>query len=131
MAANLDPLFAVNANISGFQFLNATSTTEETLFTAGTNGSKVRSISVCSSDTSAQDLAIFINNGTTDFYLGNIHVTIGAGFTTVAKLEGITILMPTGVPYIWLPTGYLLKGKMVAAVTSAKEIDVLVIGENF
>lgn len=131
MPANVQPLFELVPHAEGFQFVNATSTTKETICTPGTNGTRIDSISICSNDTSAQDIAFYINDGTTDRYIGNVHVAIGSGYTTVVKVEGLTTLMPAGVPYLKLKSGNVLKANMVAAVTTAKAIDVVVIGGDY
>lgn len=131
MAANVDPIFGAVVHSGGAQFVNADGTTKKTLFTAGTNGSRIDSISACSNDSAAVEMGVYLNDGTTDHYLGNIHLAVGAGYTTVAKVDGITALMPTALPYLDLPTGWSIKVAPAGTVTAAKVVDIVGIGRDY
>lgn len=131
MAANTDPIFGAVAHSGGAQFVNADGTTKKTLFAAGTNGSRIDSISACSNDSAVVELGVYLNDGSADHYLGNIHLAIGAGYTTVAKADGITALMPTALPYLDLPTGWSIKVAPAGAVTTAKVVDIIAIGKDY
>lgn len=131
MAANTDPIFGAVAHSGGAQFANADGTTKKTLFTAGTNGSRIDSISGCSNDTAVVEMGAYLNDGTTDHYWGNIHLAIGAGYTTVAKADGITALTPTTLGYLDLPANWSIKVAPAGAVTTAKVVDIIAIGRDY
>jgi hypothetical protein len=129
MPANTSPIFELVPNVKGVNFAPADTTTKKTIFTAGSNGSRVDSISVVSNSTALENLAVYINDGATDFPIGNINIAIGAGYTTVAKVEGLQSVALLG--YIFLPTGYILKANAVATITAAKIVDVVVQGGDY
>lgn len=131
MAANTNPIFELTPINAGTQIVNADSTNLKTLLTAGTNGTRIDGILVCSNDTSTVNLAFYINNGATDFYIGNVTVTIGAGYTTVARIDAISTLAPSNQTFIQLTAGYILKCNAVVAITAAKTVTVMVIGGDF
>lgn len=130
MAVNYNPLFEGIINNKGKQIVNADGTTKFTIFTFGANGSRVDSISLCSNDTAAVVMNFYLNDGSTDFYYGNITIAIGAGYTTILKQDALPILNPKE-GFIKAPTGWLLKCAANAAVTAAKTVDVVASGGDF
>ncbi len=128
--ANTSPIFELTANNVGTQFTSADASNKKTVFTAGSNGSRVDSISLCSNDTAAINLAVYFTIGGTDYYQGNINVPIGSGYTTVVKVEGLlTIAAQLG--YIFLPASAVMKVNCVATMTAAKTLDVVVQGGDY
>lgn len=131
-ASNNDPLFEGIPLAKGAQFANADGTTKKALTVTNTNGLRIDSISCASTDSSAVDLGFYLNDGTTDFYLGNARVAAGSGYTTVIKVEALSTLMPAGVPYLQIPAGFVLKVAPAAAVTSGSHIvDVIALGGSY
>ena len=98
--------------------------------TAGSNGSRVDSIMCSTNDTTAVNLAFYINDGSTDYYIGNVNLPIGAGYTTVARVDAISTLAPT-LGYLALAPSYVLKANCVATMTSAKTTDVVAMGGDY
>lgn len=126
------PQTIVNAAVA---IVNADSTNYKTIRTGSTNGDKIESISITSTDTTARVLTVGINVGGTDYIVGTINVPIGAGTDAaatpaVSMLESIS-MMPwirqdqNGRGYLYLANGNILKVKAQVAVTAAKEIDVV------
>ncbi len=131
MAANTAPIFELTSNISGHQFVPADTTTLFTLFTAGSFGSRIDSISVISNSTAAENIALYIYNAAAAIVggIGNVNIPIGSGFTTVAKVEGLQQCALLG--YIFLPASYTIRGNAVATITAAKQVDVVVQGGDY
>jgi hypothetical protein len=124
MAANTAPVFQLKPLTDTPQtFVNADGTTVKTLVAGATDGTRVDSISVCSNDTAAVALNFHLNNGSTDFYIGVVNIPIGAGYTTIGKVDAMTTLAPL-MGYLWIPTGWSLKCGCLGAVTAAKTVTV-------
>ena len=130
MPANTTPIFEVTPFFKGTTFQNADSTSKKTLYTAGTNGSRVDMLAISSDDTTAVNLAIYVSDGTTDHYIGNLNIPAGTGFTTVSRMDGITTLAPS-LGYIVLAPSWLLKANTVAVVTSAKTVHAIAMGGDY
>lgn len=130
MTANKEPIFEEIPIDKGLQFTSADTTTKKSLVTGDTDGTRIDSIMCSTNDTAAVNLAFYINDGSTDFYIGNVNLPIGAGYTTVSRVEALTTLAPqTG--YLWLPSGYVLKCNCVATMTAAKTTDVVAMGGDY
>jgi hypothetical protein len=128
MAANTAPVFQLKPLTDTPQtFVNADGTTKKTLVAGASDSTRVDSISVCSDDTSVRTLDFFLNNGSTDFYIGTVTLPIGSGYTTVGKVDAMTTLAPL-LGYLWVPTGWSLKCAMNVAVTSGKTVTVVAHG---
>ena len=130
MAANVSPIFALTPINKGTQFTISDTTAKKSVLVAGANGSLVEGIVISTNDTTAVDLAFYINDGTTDFYLGVVHVPIGSGYTSVARVDGLAVLTPPDGPFV-LQATYTLKAACVATMTTAKTTDLLVIAGNY
>lgn len=127
--SNTSPIFEASANNVGTQFTSADTTAKKTVFTAGANGSRIDSISICTNDTAAVNLAVYFTIGGTDYYQGVINVPLGSGYTTVVKVEGLQTIALLG--YIFLPASAVLKMNCVATMTAAKTTDVVVQGGDY
>lgn len=130
MAANTNPIFELTTTIAGKQFTSTDTTSKKSLQTGGTNGTRVDSIMCSTNDTAAVNLAFYINDGTTDFYIGNVTLAIGSGYTTVQRVDAMATLAPT-LGYLVLPNGYILKVNCVATMTAAKTTDVVAMGGDY
>lgn len=131
MTANFKPVFELTPVNAGVTVVNADSTNKKTVYTAGANGGRIDAISVCSDDTSAVNLAFYINDGSADLYIGNVNVPIGSGYTTVAKVDALASLKPAYQNFIQIKATYILKCNAVVAVTAAKTVTVVAIGGDF
>jgi hypothetical protein len=137
MAAGTSPIFEAAVRILGIQFTSTDTTTAKSFGTIGANGTRIDSIMCSSNDTAAVNLAFYINDGTTDHYIGVVNVPIGSGYTTVARVDAMTTLQPTNVSgapqlgYLVIPSGYTLKAGCVATMTAGKTADVVCMGGDF
>ena len=126
MAAGTSPIFETTVKSPGVQFTSADTTTKKTLMTAGAAGARIDRIGVCSNDTAAVNLAFSYSVGGTDYYIGNVLVPIGSGYTTVAIVDAIATLSPY-LGYLTLEASALLKVNCVATMTAAKTVDIAVV----
>lgn len=134
MAANVRPIFELTPVNGGAVFLPADTTTKKTLFTAGSFGAQIDAILVSSNDTAAVNLAFYILDtaGTPVYhYIGNAVIPIGSGYTSVVKVDAMVALKPANLNYIRLAPGYSLACNCVAAITTAKQVDVVAVGGQF
>ncbi len=136
MAANTAPIFVLAPNNKGATWTNSdTAPTTKDLFVAGSNGSRVAGISVCSTDTSDRDFHLYYYDGSTAYLIGTLTVPLGAGNTgTVAainflSLANIPALNPDG--SITLKTGEKLQAANVVTVTSAKTVTIVAFGGDY
>lgn len=130
MPANTSPIFELTPTDKGVQFTSADTTSKKSIQTGGTNGTRIDSIMCSTNDTTAVNLAFYINDGSTDFYIGNVNLPIGSGYTTVARVDAMATLAPL-LGYLVLPSGYILKANCVATMTAAKTTDVVAMGGDY
>jgi hypothetical protein len=131
MTANINPVFELTPVNAGVTVVNADGTNLKTIYTAGVNGGRVDGILVCSDDTAAVNLAFYINDGAADLYIGNVTIPIGSGYTTVVKVDAMSVLRLAYQNFIQLAAGFILKCNAVAAVTAAKTVTVVAVGGDF
>lgn len=130
MAANNAPIFELIPHNAGVQFTSADTTTKKDLITGDTDGTRVDSIMCSTNDTAAVNLAFYLTTGGTDYYIGNVNLPIGSGYTTVVRVEALMTLAPqTG--WLWLASGEKLKCNCVATMTAAKTTDVVAMGGDY
>lgn len=138
MAANTAPIFVKSITGKGASWTNSDAANIKKAIcpTIGTNGTRLHSISVTSTDTMARDFALYLNDGTTDFQVGRIQVPIGAGTADgVASLSVLTqaALLP------WLsidgslliPAGWTLKAENLSQVASTKAVTFVALGGDY
>jgi hypothetical protein len=131
MAANTDgPIWELVPKDEGLQFTSADTTTKKTLVTGGTNGTRVDAIWVSTNDTAAVNLAFYLKDGSTSFYIGVVSVPIGSGYTTVARVDALAVLSPI-LGYLIVENGWTLECNCVATMTAAKTTDVVAIGGEY
>jgi hypothetical protein len=131
--------FTQNIKLSGAKILPADTTTLKTLFTAGTNDSVVKAINVQSTDTAARVVNLYVNDGTTDFLIGAVNVPLNSGNTgAVAAIDMLGGTLLPSLPYdsngkriLPMPAGYVLKVSSQTTVTSAREITVVCMAEDY
>lgn len=130
MTQNISPIFELTVTQKGVQFTSADASNKKSIQTGGANGTRIDAIFCSTNDTSAVNLAFYINDGATDFYIGNVNLPIGSGYTTVARVEAMRTLSPQ-LGYLVLPNGYILKANCVATMTAAKTTDILAMGGDY
>lgn len=131
MAAGTAPIFEAAPIVKGVTVVPADTTSKKTIATGGANGSRIDAIMVSSDDTAAVNLAFWIYDGSTDYYIGNVVVPIGSGYTTVARVDALNTLSPS-LGYLVLPSSsHVLKCSAVATVTAAKTVTVVAMGGDY
>lgn len=124
MAANTSPIFELTVKNAGVTIVPADTTAKKTLYTGGTNGSRIDQLAVSSTDTAAVTTMWYKNVGGTDYHIGDVVIPIGAGYTTVALVDALATLEPT-LGYLVLASGEILKVAALATVTAAKQVDLV------
>jgi hypothetical protein len=136
VAANTAPIFVAVPNNKGQTWVNGDgAAATKDIFVAGSNGSRVSGISVCSTDTSDRDFHLYYYDGSTAYLLGTLTVPLGAGNTgtvpalNLLSLSNIPGLNPDG--SITLKTGEKLQAANVATITAAKTVTVVALGGDY
>lgn len=126
---NKDPYFLENVKSCQAVIQNADGTALKTVLTPGAEGSRLKSLSACSDDTSDRLLQLWVTVGGVDYLLGTISVPDLSGTDAtnkaVAALNGVDSpwVQSDGVNYFLdLPSGAVLKAKTTTTVTSGKTI---------
>jgi hypothetical protein len=122
MAANIQPIFVESANVAEVTFVNADGTTPKDLVSAGADGTKIMRIAATTSDTSANNVALYVHDGTTAYLVGTVNVPTLSG--TDGTNAAVNLLDTTALPWLdsdgefFIPTGYKIQAGPIAAVTS-------------
>ena len=124
-------------------FAPADTTTTKTVLTAdATYMRRIYAIAVYSSDTSARDIIININDGTNTRKLSTVSIPANSGNTnaivTLDLFANGQLLAffsknrdSQGVPYYNIPIGYSITMSMGSTITASKEVNVYVYGESY
>lgn len=139
MAVTATPIFPQSVQNFVTKIQNADASNIKTLVTGGTNGTKVESIIVSSTDTSARDVNIYITVSSVNYLLTTISIPINSG--NANNIAATDILRSTQIPalpfdnkgnkYIYIANGATLGFATTTTVTSGKEIDIFAQGGNF
>lgn len=131
MAANTSPIFELIPSLGAPQtFTSADTTSKKTVATGDTDGTRIDMLMCSTDDTTAVNLAFYVTVGGTDYYIGNVNLPIGSGYTTVPRVDAIATLSPN-LGYLWLPSGVDLKCNCVATMTAAKTTTVVPMGGDY
>lgn len=131
MTANTSPIFELTVTAGSPQtFTSADTTSKKTIATGGTNGTRIDSIKCATDDTTTVNLAFYISVSGTDYYIGNVNLPIGSGYTSVAGVEALATLTPN-LGYLALPASALLKVNCVATMTAAKTTTIVPFGGDY
>lgn len=109
---------------------NADTTTKVTIYTAGADDAVVKSVHCTSTDTSAANVQIWLNDGTNDRLLGTINVPAGSGNNgTLASVDLLDGDMIPGLSYdqngkriLPMKGGTTLKVAVLVTVTATKQL---------
>lgn len=131
--------FTQNVKLSSTSIENADASTLKTLFTAGTNDSVVKAIHAATTDTTARVVQLYVNDGSTDIFLGSANVAANSGLNgTTAATDIISGTLFPALPYdsngkrvLPLPAGYVLKVATTTTVTSSKAVTVTAVAEDY
>lgn len=116
--------------------VNADGSTEKAVFVGGADDSVLKSLVLCSNDTSDREIQLLLYDGTNSFVIGTVNVPLGAG--TVAGTPPVD-----GLPFVWLSldsngkkqlqvkNGFSLRAKALTTVTAAKAITIVAFGNDY
>src|SRR5574340_560924 len=132
MSGTATPIFPQTVKNYVAQILNADASNLKTLCTGATNGSKIESITVASTDTAARDLQLVMTISAVDYILATVSIPANSGNTNaLAAVDILRSALWPGLSYdsngnkiLYVASGAVLKVKSLATVTAAKEIDV-------
>ena len=135
MAKNTTQFFLANINNSTAAIVNADGTTKKDVISAGANDSLVRSLSLVTSDTAAAVVELYLYDGSNARLLYAVAVPAlsgSDGSTAPIDLLGASLLpLRDGKRYLPLKTGQKLQVAVQSAVTAAKQVTVVALGEDF
>lgn len=139
MAVTATPIFPQTIKNSVVTIVNADASGAKTVYTAGTNGSKIESWIISSTDSVARDLQIFMVISATSYQMTTINIPINAGNTNAivpvnilahAQFPGLA-KDSNGNPYIYLASGTSLTISSTTTVTSPKVIYSMIQGGDY
>ena len=130
---------AIGGANTGVTFQNADSTNKKTVYTAGANGSIVTGLSGVTTDTSANNVALWVYDGSTSWQLGCIRVAAASGndgATNAVNLLNQTAipalkLDAAGNPILELKASAVLQASVLVAVTSGKTLTLTPTAEDY
>lgn len=139
MSTTPTPIFPQTIQSESVQILPATTTTLVTLYTGGTNGSKIENIIASNTDTAAAyALTLTIVTSSTNYIIGTINVPLSSGNTTAAPAVSLinSANLPlakdsNGNPYLYLGSGSVLKVNSGTTVNTAKVVSITAIGGDY
>lgn len=116
------------------QIVPADTTALKTLYTAGASGAKITAFTLCTDETAARDIQVWLTIGGTDYLLGTVTVPIGAGSSgAVMPVNVLTVLSgivdPTGA--LLLQASAILKVRSLTTLTAAKTMHAVAEGADF
>jgi hypothetical protein len=139
MAVSNLPIFPQTIVTTPMTIVAADTTTLKTLYTAGTNGSKLEYCYVTNTDTNAYTINLYITISATNYLIGTINLPASSGNTTSAP--ALNIFANTNLPafntdaggnkYLMLASGAALKAATTGTVTAAKTIAFLTQGGDY
>ena len=139
MAVTATPIFPQVIKNAVVTLNNASASTVTTLYTAGTNGSKIENLLVTSTDTSARDIWLYWVISATNYQIGTVTIPVTSG--TVNSAPTVNLLNSTnlpgfakdanGNPYLYLASGTALSVAAATTITSGKQIQFITQGGDY
>ncbi len=133
------PIFPQALNLGIGVITAANTQTYETAFTAGANGSKIESLVITSTDTSARDITINVTRSATNYQLTVLSIPATAGIAD--NVPSVNVLgnsqIPglakdaNGNPYLYLKSGDTLTINAPVTLTAAKQVVAFASGGDF
>jgi hypothetical protein len=133
------PIYPQVINTPVQQILPADVSNLKTLYTGGTNGSRLEHLSCISTDTAARDLAFYFTVSSVDYLLATLNVPINSGNTNAIYPVDIFThpafswlpIDANGNRYMYIASGVVLKVKSTTTVTTAKAIQFNIFGGDY
>ena len=129
------PQFVSAANLGCAKFQNSDSTTGKTVFTVGSNGSRVLAMVATSDSLSALQFTLTLERSSVSYKVDTFTIP-GADLSqpttnwNMLDPEWLRWLDPNE-PHLILPAGVTLKVTPIAAVPSGTEVSIIVMGGDF
>lgn len=139
MAGTATPIYPQTVKNYVAQILPGSTTSLVTLVTGATNGTKIESINVASTDTSARDVQVWLTVSAVNYLLTTVNIPINAGNTNAVVAVDLlrNAQWPSlaydnnGNKYIYIASGSTLSVAALTTVTTAKSINFLAQGGDF
>ncbi|RQS84325.1 hypothetical protein [Burkholderia seminalis] len=139
MAGTATPIFPQTVKCYAAQILNSDASNVKTLVTGATNGTKIESISVATTDGTTRDVVLVMTISSVVYQLATINIPANAGNTNaIPAVDLLRHVQWPGLAYdangnkiLYVASGAVLGVKSTSTVTSAKEIDFLATGGDF
>jgi len=137
---NAAPTFPRQPNVGSVTITAAETTTLETVYTAGANGSKILGMIISSIDTANRDIVVNrVTSTPTTYQLYTVPVPLSSGTADgVAAVNGMNPTYAAGLPvdndgnpFIYLASGDTLQVNALATLTTAKTVSVTVFAVDF
>jgi hypothetical protein len=132
------PSFIATPKTPVVSFANADGTAFKSVFTGGSLGSRLDSISVSNSDTvNAYVIQFAMQKSGIDYVLGEVSIPLGAGTNGTAK--SVAALNPTDIPALtytesnamYLESGAILRARVKSAVAGSSTVQLVGIGGDY
>lgn len=139
MSVTATPIFPQTVQSLANQIANATTTTLVTLYTAGTNGSRIENVSITSTNVANNNIQIYANNATANYLLGTVQVLANSGQTnsvpTISLFAATNFLSlnkdSNGNPYMYLATGFKLVANSTTSLVTGNTINFFTQGGDY
>ena len=139
MSGTATPIFPQTVKNYVAQILPADASNTKTLVTGATNGTKIESINVATTDSSSHDVQVVLTISSVTYLLATISIPANSGNTNSAP--SVDLLRSGQWPslsydacgnrILYVASGAVLGIKSTTTVSTSKEIDVLAIGGDF
>lgn len=139
MAGTPTPIFPQSVQNFVAQIQNADGQAIKTLVSGGTNGTKIESIIVSSTDTSNRDIALYLTISSVNYLLATVSIPLDSGNTNSVipvdllrsnSLAGLA-WDANGNKFLYVANGATLGVSALTTVTSTKSIQFVAQGGNF
>jgi hypothetical protein len=131
--------FTQTINFGSVTILPADTTTIKDVYTAGTEGSIIRSVTCVSDDTAAVNLRVFIYDGAASIQIGTVNIPIASGTNgTASSVDVINMSSIPSLPLdgngkriLLLKAGQKLQVAALATITALKTVTVSAMAEDY
>lgn len=142
MAVTNTPIFPQTQNPGVITIVPADAQAQKTLLTAGANGTKVEALSICSSDTVARDVSIYLTRAAVNYLLTTVSIPAGAGQPAApAAVPAVDVFRSAQIPglaydafgnrYLLLKSGDTLTINAPVTLTAAKTVTAFAQGGDY
>ena len=140
MAVTNTPIFPQTITNTVQTFKAADTSALKTIYTGGTNGSRVENGIITNTDTNPYTIQVWITVATVPYLIATFTLAASAGNTAIAASfnlitglsgQGLLNLDSNGNPYLYLASGSTLQLNSTTTITALKTVSAFVQGEDF